>query len=118
MKTLTLLLTLLLLAGVLYAEDYTFKALQISQVGLSWADLAITKIGLKRGAIEVNPFVRWYIEKPTLTIAVNLSANLLITWGTSKLYKKNKTLGVLAIITVNLVRGYVLYLNIKELKKQ
>ena len=115
MKKLLIIMVVLLLVSPLYAEDSIFKSLQMSQVGLSLADVEITRVGLKRGAVEVNPFVKWYIESPTLTVAVNISASLLITWGTSKLYKKNKTLGIISIIAVNLVRGYVIYHNIREL---
>jgi len=117
MKKLLTLLVVLFLAGTLYAdEDSAFiKSLQISQFSLSLADIATTVV---RVDMEANPLVRWYIDKPPLTVAVNVSANIVITWGTSWLYKYNKTLGTVAIVAVVLFRVCIAYHNFREIGRK
>ena len=117
MRKLFFIVLMLLLVSPLHAEDFVFKSLQVSQLGLSFADLVITNVGLKYGAVEGNPLAKWYIEKPILAVSINLSANLLLTWCTSELYKKDKSFGIVMVVVINVIRVYVVYHNLRVLKE-
>ena len=110
MKKLTIIIVFLLLASVVQADTTTLKFLQTTQAGLWLADTAITDIGLQLGAHEANPFYR--IGDPFTAVA-DLAVNIAIISSTNWLYKKNKTWGIVAIIAVNIVRGFVVFHNLK-----
>jgi len=58
---------------------------------------------------EKNPIVRQYIDNIYLTLAINEVVKYVITWGTSEIYKHNKILGWVAIISVYAIQTFAFY---------
>jgi len=104
---------LLLLPTGLIADNTIFKSLQISYVGMDYADVGITTCALWRGATEANPLTKWYANNPPLMIGLHTLGNAFIVKLTSGLYKKNKTLAWVMIIGLNMVKAYVIYHNLR-----
>ena len=110
-------LTILCLPLHANENNVIFDTLMTNYIAMTWVDFTLTYTLLNEGGHEKNPLSSWYIEKPALAIAFLTIDNVIVNWGCRKLYKANKTVGILTIIVVNLVKGYVLYHNIRELRK-
>jgi hypothetical protein len=89
----------------------------VNYIAMTWTDFTLTYTLFDEGGYEKNPLSQWYAEKPALAVAFLTLDNILVSWGCRKLYKANKTVGILALIVINAVKAYVLYSNIKELQK-
>ena len=118
-KALVFLAFLPLLCIPLHADENNviFDTLMTNYIAMTWTDFTLTYTLFDEGGYEKNPLSKWYIEKPGLAIAVLTIDNVIVNWGCRKLYKANKTVGILTLVAVNIVKGYVLYLNIRELRK-
>jgi len=112
-KKLILGLLLVLLPTGLFANNTIFKSLQISYVGMDYADVGITTYALWKGAKEANPLTKWYVNNPPLAIGLHTLGNALIVKWTGGLYKKNRMLAWIMIIGLNVVKAYVLYHNLR-----
>ena len=109
-------LILLILSSLnLFADDDLFKTFQLSYVILDYLDICSTLYGIEIGLIEANPLAKLYIKKPFLTFAVHVVLDLAIMKITDRLFNRSKKLAWAFIIGLNLVKGYILYRNIKIL---
>jgi len=115
--------TFLSLSGLLYPQEetkkpLTFKALQYGYQALNIGDLSLTLYATRQEQFrEANPFVGFYVNKPAVAIPLNLGISYGIHRLTSGLYKKNKTLAYGVIIALNIIKGYVVYYNVRQLSK-
>lgn len=95
-------------------QDKIFKSLQISYSIFAYTDYTLTQVRLHQGKIkEGNPIAKLYIKKPVLCFAVTTASNLTIKWLSSEIYKKNKKVGYIAMIGLNLIKIYIIYHNIR-----
>jgi len=117
MKKLLIFILLLFLASGLFAEDKTFNAFQLSYVTLDYVDVSITLYGIKHGYSEANPLAQWYIKNPPLTIAIHTVLNITIIKLSDYIYKRDKKLGWIVIVGLTVIKGYVVYRNIKTLMR-
>ena len=117
MKKLLIFILLLFLASGLFAGDKTFNAFQLSYVTLDYVDISMTLYGIKRGYSEANPLAQWYIKSPPLTVAIHTVLNIVIVKLSDYIYKRNKKLGWMVVIGLNVIKGYVVYRNIKTLTR-
>jgi len=113
---LLIILIVFILSPMVHAERFTLKILQISQLGLSWADTVTTNIGMGLGAHESNPIYSLIIDSPPMTAFLDASINLAIILGTNWLYKKSKPLGIVAIVAINIARGCVVIHNMRVIR--
>lgn len=112
--------TMLLLASYSFGldkpstGDNLFKALCVSfEIGV-YADYTSTQIGLHRGvAEEANPFARWFIYEPKVAFLVCTVVNKSVAEISRRIYKKNKTLGFIFVVAINLAIWYVVYDGIR-----
>ena len=118
MKKLAGIILILVLASTLFSADKTFETFQVSYVILDQADFSLTLYGLHRGHEEANPLARWYTKSPALTVAVHATLNIAVIKLSGFLYKKDKKLGWAVVIGLNLIKGYVVYRNIRTLTKE
>ena len=58
---------------------------------------------------EKNPIVRQYVDNMYITLAIDRVVKYVIVRGTSKIYKHNKILGWIAIISVYAIQTFALY---------
>lgn len=85
---------------------------------MGWTDFTITSIAAHRYNIkELNPIARLYIDKPLVSIPLNIGLTTMAYVASSILYNKNKTLAYIIIIAVNIARGYALYNNLREMAR-
>ncbi len=115
MKKIFIIILLLFLASGLFAGDKTFNAFQLSYVTFDYVDISMTLYGIKRGYAEANPLAQQYIKSPSLTVAIHTVLNITIIKISDYIYKRNKKLGWVVIIGLNVIKGYVVYRNIKTL---
>ena len=103
-KVLIFLAFLTLLCIPLHADENNviFDTLMVNYIAMTWTDFTLTYTLFDKGGYEKNPLSSWYIEKPALAIAFLTIDNIIVNWGCRKLYKANKTVGILIIIAVNL----------------
>ena len=106
---------LILFSINLFADDDLFKTFQLSYVALDYVDVSLTLYGIELGLTEMNPLAKWYIKNPPLTIAVHFVLDIAIIKLTNVLFKENKRLSWVVIIGLNLIKGYIIYRNIKIL---
>ena len=106
---------LILLSINLFADDDLFKTFQLSYISLDYLDVTSTLYGVKHGLIEMNPLAKWYIKNPPLTIVVHIVLNTAIIKLTDFLFEENKRLSWIVIISLNLIKTYIVYRNIKIL---
>jgi len=114
MKIIAIFILLLMLTPILSADE-TFKTFQLSQIVLDYIDVSISLYGIEKGYSEINPIGRLYIKSPQLTLAIHTALNIGTIMVTNFIYKKNKKLGWFVIISLNLIKAYVVYRNIKIL---
>ena len=110
-----LFILLILFSLNLFADENLFKGFQLSYLSLDYLDVTSTIYGIELGLTEINPLAKWYIKNPPLTFAVHLALNIAIIKLTDVLFKENKKLGWVIIIGLNLIKGYVVYRNIRIL---
>jgi len=101
-------------------DDTVFNLLQYSAWVLIDMDTVLTfrtinRYGLKA---EANPFWRSILDKPALVFAIDMVIKVGLIWGTSRLYKKNKTLAYAVIILVNVVQIYCVNSHIRAWRSQ
>jgi len=111
MKNIIIALVLILCSvNFISADDTVFNSLQFSAVVSINLDTALTYDAIwNYGAKEGNPIVATYIDNVPLTLGIDLMINTALTWGTNKIYKKNKPLAYAIVIGVNLIQAYFLY---------
>jgi hypothetical protein len=106
----------------LAAKDTTtppplFKGLQIQFTAVSWTDFAITSWAMRTGHFtETNPIARLYIREPVLSIAIFATADIVVHWGLTSLWQKNRTMAWILLIVMDSARLYVMYHNLRELR--
>jgi len=106
---------LILFSLNLFADEDLFKTFQLSYVALDCVDISMSLYGVKIGHVEANPLASWYIKKPVLAFVVHGILDFAIIKLSDMLYKENKKLGWFVIIGLNLIKGYVVYRNIRIL---
>jgi len=94
---------------------WTFRAMQVNFTAMSWGDYLMTSWALRSGGYaEANPLAKWYVDKPQLAIPILAGIDLLVNWQTDALYRDgHKTAAWILVIGLNVVRGYILYHNLK-----
>jgi len=102
--------TIILLFSFPLQADEVFNVAKFGIAPLIWSDTVLTYDALwNRGCKERNPIVGLYINKPVVTLAVDM----VLVWGCiklgDKLYKIDKRLGWLFVGGIYLVQGYMLY---------
>ena len=117
MKAITIFVLMLMLVTSISASDNTFKKFQLSYVVLDFVDVSQTLYGLSKRYKEANPLARWYIKSPPLTLAIHVALDFAIIKLSNTLYKRNEKLGVIVIIGLNLIKGYIVYQNLKTLTR-
>jgi len=108
-------LFIFLFSSNLFAGDELFKTFQLSYVVLDCVDICSTLYGVEIGLIEINPLAKLYIKNPVLTFAVHVVLDFAFIKLTDTLFKRNKKLAWAVIITMNLIKGYIVYRNLKIL---
>ena len=113
-----LVIIFIVLVPPLYAEENNviYNTLMTNYIAMSWTDLAITYYGLDKGREELNPIARFYIDKPGLAIAFIALDNLIVSYASHEMYKRNKVAAIGLMVLVTIAKGYILYLNIQELR--
>ena len=117
MKTIGLLAILLaILVPPLHAEESNaiYNTLMTNYIAMCWTDLAVSYYGLDRGLEELNPIARFYIDKPGLAIAFIALDNLIVSYASHEMYKRNKVVAIGLIVLVTIAKGYILYRNLQE----
>lgn len=126
MKKLVLLpVCLLVLTASLWPVERTapepplsFRIVQCQFIALGWVDFSMTSYALATGQFqEKNPLARAYAHNPALSITLNLAGEGFLFWGTTQVWKSNKTLGWIMLISFTAARAYVLYRNIKTMRE-
>lgn len=117
MKKPFIFILLLFLASGLFAGDKMFNAFQLSYVTLDYVDVSMTLYGIQHGYSEANPLARQYIKNPSLTVAIHTVLNITIIKLSDYIYKRNKKLGWMVIVGLNVIKGYIVYRNIKTLTR-
>ena len=105
-------------------RDSTFKLANITCVGLDFIDVSLTLYAVSKwadgiGFIETDfyPVKKLYIKSLPLTFIVHIALNVITVSIANSIYKKNKTLGMVFIIGLNVLKGYFIYRTIRELRK-
>ena len=111
-----LIIILAILVPPLHAEgsDAIYNTLMTNYIAMCWTDLAVAYYGLDKGRREMNPIARFYIEKPGLAIAFIALDNLVVSYASHELYKRNKIVAIGLIALVTIAKGYILYRNLQE----
>lgn len=117
MKRLIILLILLLPMSLFADTPKSYKTLQFSLVALDYVDICSTYYKTSPDLREVSPLVRWYIKSPTMTVYIHALLNFGIIKLSNSLYKKNKKLGWITLITLNVIKSYIIYRNIKSIRE-
>lgn len=124
MKRLIIILAMaLLLAGMVWPGEKenpptAFRVIQYQFLAMGWVDYSITSYALATGNFkETNPIAKLYASQPALSITINLAGEGFLFWGTTQMWKSNKTLGWIMLIGFTAARAYVLYRNIKTLNE-
>lgn len=97
-----------------------FNLLQLTAAASIYTDLVVTynSIWNSKGKItEANPLWRGLLNKPTFMFFTYTLINIGIVAGSSWLYKKNKFLAWVFIITVNVIEIYCVYSHLRLQKK-
>jgi len=110
-------LILLLPIGLFADTPKRYKTLQFSLIALDYVDICSTYHKISYDLREVSPLVRWYIKSPTMTVYVHVALNFAVIKISNMLYKKNKTVGWIALITLTVAKSYIIYRNIKEISE-
>lgn len=102
----TVVLLLTLAAPAWAAEPRTERPpalvpLYVSFIGLQALDVHSTFTALNDGAREGNPLVRGTLDSPAGLFALKAGATAGVVFLTEKLWKKNRTAAVLAMVGVN-----------------
>ena len=117
MKVIGLLIIILAtLIPPLYAEENNviYNTLMTNYIAMTWADFSITYYNLEQGREELNPIARLYIDKPGLAITFLVLDNLVVSYASHELYKRNKIVAISLIALVTIAKGYILYRNLQE----
>ena len=110
---------LLLLCPLLYADnDVIYDSLMTSYIAMNWVDLTLTYAILENGGYEMNPLAKRYVEEPALAVSGIILDNIAVNWGCKQIYKANKAAGIITLIAINLIKGYVIYHNLKVLARE
>ena len=112
-------LVLVAICPLLYADnDVIYDSLMTGYIAMNWADLTLTYAILENGGYEINPLARWYLDEPLLAVTMLTLDNIVVNWGCKQIYKANRTAGIITLIAVNLIKGYVIYHNLKVLARE
>ena len=117
MKKIGLLIILLaILVPTLHTEENNviYNTLMTNYIAMCWADLAVSYYGLDKGCNEMNPIARLYIDKPGLAIAFIAIDNLIVSYASHEMYKRNKVVAIGLLVLVTIAKGYILYRNLQE----
>ena len=80
---------------------------------LTIADFVITNIALKIGAIELNPIARLYVFNPNVAMVVNAIAIIIVSIASYEIYQRSMGLAIAVLSLLIIVRGYVVYRNMR-----
>lgn len=127
----------------LFADNDLFKIFQLSYVGLDFIDIcsslygveslggwekkiiAISAVeyrnklifyGVEIGSISFSPIARIYPRGSLFAVSVRVVLDFMIIKFTDLLFKKNKKLAWAVIISLNLIKGYIVYRSFKILE--
>jgi dolichol kinase len=95
-----------------------FALAQASYSVLALGDCAITIAGQGAGLRDINPAIRSLGGRPAAIFAVYALSDLSVKYFGGLLYKKNKTLAYVVMGAMILTRAYVLYRNLKNLRRK
>ena len=91
-----------------------FKVVLFTLAAGTMADYAITTHALSTGMFaEGNKLASWYVGKPAIAVPIILGITAASSAALYGLYKKNKTVAYILAGTLFLVRGYVIYHNLR-----
>jgi hypothetical protein len=90
--------------GALVPLEMSFAALQAF-------DVHSTLGALDRGGREANPLVEGLVNRPAVLIALKATTTASVIYVTEKLWKRNRTVAVLAMIGLNCGYGMVAWHN-------
>ena len=97
-------------------EPFTFQMLRYDFSMTGWVDFAMTTIVVNSGqAKELNPVMRFYVEKPAISLALFTAGDFAVQWGLSKLWQKNKAWAWAMLAVLTAVRAYVLLNNLRQM---
>lgn len=99
------------------SKDLLFDALKFSYCAGVLADGAITHYAIDSGiAKEGNPLASLYIEKQSLSLAINLGVMIFTNYILDELHRKNKLIAYVIVIGAVLFKGYLVYHNWKMIE--
>ena len=83
----------------------------------TYIDYAMSYDAISSGKYyEANPFVRSFVMKPYIALPVITASNVCICLGLEHLYKENKTVSWILVGMLFLVKGYVIWHNLRVLR--
>jgi hypothetical protein len=99
-------------------KNTAFMLIVFSVLSLTVVDYGLTSNALATGRYgEANGLVRWYVEKPALAIPIISITNYGGAYALTGLFKDNKTLAWILAGGLFILKGYIVYHNIKVLSK-
>ncbi|MFB0519350.1 MAG: hypothetical protein ACETWC_08730 [Acidobacteriota bacterium] len=105
-------------------KDLLFTGLTLSLAGLNayetYQTINAYEIANNRPDFtfrELNPVMRSLIDNKPLLIGIKVAENIGTTYLLKELRKNNKALAYIAVIGLNIVRGYFVYHNYQQSKK-
>lgn len=88
------------------ANDTSYHLMELSYLTLNAIDLVTTFHSLDKGAKELNPIARIFIENKPLAIALKGGLSLTVLYSLRKVKKQNKTA---AYLTLGILNGFYSY---------
>ena len=95
-----------------------FKSMQLTfavESGIDWgmSCVSINKLGYR----ELNPTMVWSFKSPVLGVAWMVVQTIAVVEITDHLYKKNKTLGWVAVSALTTIEAYLVYVSIQNMRE-
>jgi len=105
-------------------RDSVFKLSKKTCVGLDFIDVCLALYAVSEGADGVGflepdffPVKKLYIKSLPITGIVHIALNVTTIFIANRIYKKNKTLGLVFTIGFSVLKAYFIYRTIRELRR-
>jgi hypothetical protein len=93
-------------------SDWMYNTLAVNYVALNTMDLITTYKSLEKGAVEVNPIARTFIENKPLAIAFKAGMTGGVLFALGKMKKDNRPAALITLAVLNVVYAAVITNNI------